>query len=95
MEEILASIRRIIAERPALVTIISVRPMMALSGVRSAWLMLARNCDLCSLANWSCRFLSWIFVEQAHVLDRDHRLVGEGGEQLDLLVGERRDLRLP
>src|SRR5262249_60150888 len=35
------------------------------------------------------------FVEQAHVLDRDHRLVGEGGEQLDLLVGERRDLRLP
>ena len=29
-------------------------------------------------------------VEQAHVLDRDHRLVGEGREQLDLLVGERR-----
>ena len=28
-------------------------------------------------------------VEQPHVLDRDHRLVGEGGEQLDLLVGER------
>ena len=28
-------------------------------------------------------------VEQAHVLDRDHRLVGEGGHQLDLLVGER------
>ena len=27
-------------------------------------------------------------VEQAHVLDRDHRLVGEGGHQLDLLVGE-------
>ena len=32
------------------------------------------------------------FVEQAHVLDRDHRLVGEGGDQLDLLVGERPDL---
>ena len=29
------------------------------------------------------------FVEQPHVLDRDHRLVGEGGDQLDLLVGER------
>ena len=28
-------------------------------------------------------------VEQAHVLDRDHRLVGEGLDQLDLLVGER------
>ena len=31
-------------------------------------------------------------VEQPHVLDRDHRLVGEGGDQLDLLVGERPDL---
>jgi hypothetical protein len=28
-------------------------------------------------------------LEQPHVLDRDHRLVGEGGGQLDLLVGER------
>src|SRR5262249_42781553 len=27
-------------------------------------------------------------VEQPHVLDRDHRLVGEGRNQLDLLVGE-------
>jgi hypothetical protein len=27
-------------------------------------------------------------VEQPHVLDRDHRLVGEGSEQLDLLVGK-------
>ena len=26
-------------------------------------------------------------VEQPHVLDRDHRLVGEGLHQLDLLVG--------
>ena len=29
------------------------------------------------------------FVEQPHVLDRDHRLVGKGRDQLDLLVGER------
>jgi len=43
-----------------LVTIISVKPMMAFSGVRSSWLMLARNCDLRSLASASCRFLSWI-----------------------------------
>src|SRR6266508_2470508 len=28
------------------------------------------------------------FVKQPHVLDRDHRLVGEGGNQLDLLVGK-------
>ena len=27
--------------------------------------------------------------EQPHVLDRDHRLVGEGGDQLDLLVAKR------
>ena len=34
--------------------------MMALSGVRSSWLMLARNCDLCWLASASCWLLSWI-----------------------------------
>ncbi len=28
-------------------------------------------------------------LKQADVLDRDHRLVGERGHQLDLLVGER------
>ena len=33
------------------------------------------------------RFLR--FVKQAHVLDRDHRLVGEGLKQRDLLFGER------
>jgi hypothetical protein len=32
--------------------------MTALSGVRSSWLMLARNCDLCSLATASCRLFS-------------------------------------
>jgi hypothetical protein len=30
-------------------------------------------------------------VEQPHVLDRDHRLVGEGGDQVDLLLRERLD----
>jgi hypothetical protein len=29
------------------------------------------------------------FIEQPHVLDGDHSLVGEGLDQLDLLVGER------
>ena len=33
-------------------------------------------------------------VEQPHVLDRDHRLVGEGLDQLDLLIGERLDASL-
>src|SRR5262249_1779628 len=27
-------------------------------------------------------------IEQAHVFDRDHRLVGEGGDKADLLLGE-------
>ena len=31
-------------------------------------------------------------MEQPHVLDGDHGLVGEGFEQLDLLLGERADL---
>ena len=42
---------------------------------------------LACLGELAARFLN--FVEQPHVLDRDHRLVGEGGDQLDLLVGER------
>jgi hypothetical protein len=28
-------------------------------------------------------------VEQPYVRDRDHCLVGDGGDKLDLLVGER------
>jgi hypothetical protein len=28
-------------------------------------------------------------LEQSGVLDRDHRLVGEGSDQLDLFLGER------
>ena len=31
-------------------------------------------------------------VEQAHVLDRDRRLIGEGLEERDLLLGERTNL---
>jgi len=31
-------------------------------------------------------------LEQPHVFDRDHRLIGEGLQQRDLLVGERPDL---
>ena len=57
---------------------------MALSGVRSSWLMLARNCDLCWLANSQLAALVLDLVEQARILDRDHRLVGEGGGEIDL-----------
>src|SRR4051812_47175976 len=28
-------------------------------------------------------------IEKAHVLNRDHRLVRKGGDELDLLIGER------
>ena len=42
-----------VPKRAAFVTIISVSPMMALSGVRSSWLMLERNCDLFWLASAS------------------------------------------
>ncbi len=38
----------------------SENPMMALSGVRSSWDMLARNSDLCRLAASSWRLLSAI-----------------------------------
>jgi hypothetical protein len=53
-----------VPKRVALVTIISVKPMMALSGVRSSWLMLARNWDLRSLASANLPAL---------VLRRSHR----------------------
>ena len=82
-----------VPKRAALVTIISVSPMMALSGVRSSWLMLETNCDLFSLAICELSVLVLDFVEQPHVLDGDHRLVGEGRDQLDLLVGERPHFR--
>ena len=77
-----------VPKRAALLTIISVRPMMALSGVRSSWLMLARNCDLCSLANPNWRLLSSNLAEQACVLDRQHRLGREGLKSSDDLGGE-------
>ena len=52
--------------------------MIALSGVRSSCDMLARNSDLCLLAISSCAALVLDLVEQPHVLDGDHGLVGEG-----------------
>ena len=74
-----------VPKRAALVTIISVSPMMALSGVRSSWLMLETNCDLFSLAICELAVFVLDFVEQPHVLDRDHGLIGERGGKFDLL----------
>jgi hypothetical protein len=60
---------------------------MALSSGRGSWLMLARNCDLCSLASASCLLLSW-FSRTAARFDHDRRLVGDGLNQLDLFGRE-------
>jgi hypothetical protein len=73
-----------VPKRAAFLTIISVSPMMALSGVRSSWLMLDTNCDLFSLAICSWRFLSWISSNSRTFSNRDHRLVSEGRGELDL-----------
>ena len=43
---------------------------------------------MCWFATSSCAALVLDLAEQPRVLDRDHRLVGEGLEQRDLLVGE-------
>ena len=58
--------------------------MIALSGVRSSWDMFARNCDLCWLASASWLALLLELLEQAGVLDGDHRLVRERLQQRDL-----------
>ena len=49
----------------------------------------------CSSASVRSRLRASSSCEQADVLDRDDRLVGEGRHQLDLLVGEGLDLRPP
>ena len=48
----------------------------------------------CSSASVSVAVPGLELLEQPHVLDGDHRLVSEGLDQLDLLVGERLDLEL-
>src|SRR5262245_47658834 len=81
-----------VPKRAALVTNMSVSPMMAFSGVRSSWLTLETNCDLCLAGLLELPVLLLNFVEQPHVLDRDRSLVRERADQLNLLVGERPDL---
>ena len=62
--------------------------MMAFSGVRSSWDMLARNCDLCRLRLQLAALLLDL-LEQPGVLDRQRRLAGERLEQRDDLRRER------
>ena len=66
--------------------------MMALSGVRSSCDMFARNSDLCWFAISSCRLLSWISRNRRAFWMAIDRLVGEGLQQRDVLVGERADV---
>ena len=51
-------------KRAAFVTIISVEPDNGIEWRAKSWLMLARNCDLCSLATSSWRLFSSISVKQ-------------------------------
>ena len=57
-------------------------PITAFIGVRISWLIVARNALLASLAASAWARASCASLEQLGVLDRDHRLVGEGLEQL-------------
>ena len=59
-------------------------PITAFIGVRISWLMVARNELFASLAASAAARACLRLVEQAHVLDRDHRLVGERLQQRDL-----------
>ena len=49
------------------------------------------------LAYRACQFVGSLiqFLEQPDVLDRDHRLVGEGFEEFDLSIGEWINDRTP
>jgi hypothetical protein len=63
--------------------------MIALSGVRSSWLMLATNCDLCWLAISSWWLLSWISSNSRTFSIAITAWSAKRRNQLDLFVGER------
>ena len=77
------------SNRGAFVTIISVRPIMALSGAAQLVNVGRDELRLVLASQLQLPALVLDFVEQPHVLDLDRRLVREGRDQLDLLVGER------
>src|SRR5262245_16150571 len=80
-----------VPKRAAFLTIISVSPMMALSG--GAQLMAHARDELRLVFACQLQLAALVldFIEQPYVLDRDDCLVGEGLNQLDLLVGEGLD----
>jgi CheY-like chemotaxis protein len=55
-----------VPKRAAFLTIISVRPMTALSGVRSSWLILARKCDRLLRAFSAAREPRWYSPSWPH-----------------------------
>jgi len=65
--------------------------MMALSGMRSSWLHARYELRLVLARQLQLAVLILDFVEQPHVLDRYYRLVGEGFDQFDLILGKRPD----
>jgi hypothetical protein len=55
----------------------------------TAWVTSPSACS--SPTDWASSRVRACLVEQPHVLDRDHRLVGERFDQFDLLARERLD----
>ena len=68
--------------------------MIAFSGVRNSWLMLARNCDLCSRFRELAALLLDL-AEEPRVLDRQHRLSCESLQEIEGIVGEFTRLLAP
>ena len=66
----------------------SEKPMIALSGVRSSWDMLARNSDLCWLATSSSAALVLDLAEEPSILDGQGRLGRERLQQVDRAWGK-------
>ena len=73
----------------------SEKPMIALSGVRSSCDMLARNSDLCWLADFQLLALRFDLAKQPRVVDRQRRLRREGLQQIHHLRFELSGLPPP
>ena len=67
-------------------------PMTAFIGVRISWLIVARNELLASFAASAAARACLVSLNMPHVLDRDHRLVGERLQQADFRRRERTNL---
>src|SRR5262249_33098008 len=68
---------------------ISLTPMMALSGRAQLVAHIGEELRFVLACFRELPTLVLYLIEQAHVFDRDHNLVGEGLQQCDLLITER------